>query len=163
MSIRNVIAFAIGMGAILPVYAGVTVTDVWIKTTAPGQTTAAAYLKIKSDAAAKLIGASSPIAKIVQIHEMKVQDNVMHMRSIDSLDLPAGKTVELKPGNYHIMLENIAKPLKQGAMVPLTLTIEGADKQRQSVKVTAQVRATAGMEKHDDMKDMGDMKGMQGI
>jgi len=157
MKIRNVIAFAIAAGITLPAYAAVTVTDAWVKVTAPGQTTGAAYLKIKSDAAAKLVGASSPAAKTTQIHEMKVENNVMQMRPIDALDLPAGKTVELKPGSYHIMLIDIVKPLKVGATVPLTLTIEGTDKHRQTVEVKAQVRAAAAMEKHDDMKDM---KGM---
>ncbi len=162
MNIRNVTAFAIAIGITLPAYAGVTITDAWVKATAPGQTTAAAYLQIKSDDAAKLVGVSSPAAKTTQIHEMKMEGNVMHMRPLDELDLPAGKTVEFKPGSYHIMLTDIVKPLKQGATVPLTLTIEGADKQRQSVEVKAQVRAAPAMEKHDDMKDMGDMKGMGG-
>jgi hypothetical protein len=163
MNIRNVTAFVIAIGITLPAYADVTITDAWVKATAPGQTTAAAYLKIKSDAPAKLIGISSPVAKAVQIHEIKVQDNVMHMRPIDSLDLPAGKTVELKPGAYHIMLENIAEPLKQGATVPLILTIEGTDMQRQSIEVKAEVRSAMPMEKHDDMKDMGNMGGMKGM
>jgi|SRR5208282_941574 len=162
MNIRNVIAFAIASGITLPAYAGVTVTDAWVKATAPGQTTAAAYLQIKSDAAAKLVGVSSPAAKTTQIHEMKMEGNVMQMRPLDALDLPAGKTVEFKPGSYHIMLTDIVKTLKQGATVPLTLTIEGADKQRQTVEVKAQVRAAAAMEKHDNMKEMGDMKGMGG-
>ena len=87
----------------------------------------------------------------------------MQMRAISSLDLPAGKTVEFKPGSYHIMLSEINQPLKPGAAVPLTLTVEGADKQRQSVEVTAQVRAAATMETHDDMKNMGDMNNMKGM
>jgi len=164
MNIRNLTAFAIAIGIAMPIYAaGVTVTDAWVKTTAPGQTTAAAYLQIKSDTPAKLVGASSPAAKIVQIHGMKMQDNVMQMRAISSLDLPAGKTVEFKPGSYHIMLSEINQPLKPGETVPLTLTVEGADKQRQSVEVTAQVRAAATMETHDDMKDTGDMNNMKGM
>ena len=163
MNIRNVIVFAIGMGAIPPVYAGVTVTDAWIRATAPGQTTAAVYLQIKSDAAAKLVSVSSPAARIVQIHEMKMNGGVMQMRAISSLDLPAGKTVELKPGGYHIMLSQISQPLKEGTAVPLTLTVEGVDKKSQMVEIKAQVRAAEAMEKHDDMKDMGDMKGMKGM
>ncbi|HUO44698.1 MAG TPA: copper chaperone PCu(A)C [Burkholderiales bacterium] len=159
MKLCNAAALAIGIIVAMPVYAGVTVSDAWIRATAPGQTSAAVYLQIKSDAAAKLVGASSPAAKTAQIHEMSMQGNVMKMRPIDALDLPAGKTVELKPGGYHVMLENIAKPLKKGATVPVTLTIEGADKQRQSLEVKAEVRE-AQPEKHDDMKGMGDMKDM---
>jgi len=162
MNTRKVTAFILGMGASLTAYAGVTVTDAWVKATAPGQTTAAAYLQIKSDTAAKLVSVTSPAAKLAQIHEMKMSGNVMQMRAIDSLDLPAGKTVELKPGGYHIMLSQLAQPLKEGTTVPLTLTVEGADKKQQTVEVKAAVRSAMTTE-HDDMKDMGDMKGMQGM
>jgi len=162
MNTRKVTAFILGMGASLTAYAGVTVTDAWVKATAPGQTTAAAYLQIKSDTAAKLVSVSSPAAKLAQIHEMKMSGNVMQMRAIDSLDLPADKTVELKPGGYHIMLSQLAQPLKEGTTVPLTLTVEGADKKQQTVEVKAAVRSAMTTE-HDDMKDMGDMKGMKGM
>ena len=162
MNTRKVTAFILGMGASLTAYAGVTVTDAWVKATAPGQTTAAAYLQIKSDTAAKLVSVTSPAAKLSQIHEMKMSGNVMQMRAINSLDLPAGKTVELKPGGYHIMLSQLAQPLKEGTTVPLTLTVEGADKKQQTVEVKAAVRSAMTTE-HDDMKDMGDMKGMQGM
>ena len=69
----------------------------------------------------------------------------MKMRPIDTLNSPAGKTVELKPDSYHIMLTDIIKSLKQGVTL-LTLTIESADKQRQSVQVKAQERVAAMME-----------------
>src|SRR5271154_6894911 len=114
MNIRNVAAFTIAIGITLPAHAVVTVTDAWVKATAPGQTTAAAYLQIKSDAPAKLVGVSSPAAKTTQMHEMKMEGNVMQMRPLDALDLPAGMTVEFKPGANHIMLTDIVKPLKKG-------------------------------------------------
>ena len=163
MNIRKVFVFTVSMCVILPAYAGVTITDAWVKATMPGQTTAAAYLQIKSDAAAKLVGVSSSAAKVVQIHEMKMQGNVMQMRAVDSLDLPAGTAVEFKPGGYHIMLSEISQPLKPGVTVPLTLTIEGTDKRRQTIEVKAEVRSAMAMEKHDDMKDMGNMKDMGGM
>ncbi len=159
MNIRNFTAFAMAIGFSLSAHAGVTVTDAWAKASAPGQTTAAAYMSIKSDTAAKLVGASTKASKSVQIHEMKMQDNVMTMRPIDALDLPAGKTVKLS-GNYHIMLIDITQPLKKGDTFPLTLTIEGADKQRQSVEVKVKVRAAMSMQKHDDMNGIGGMKNM---
>jgi periplasmic copper chaperone A len=157
MNIRNVIALAISMCATLPAYAGVTVNDAWVKVTESGQTTAEAYMLIKSDSAAKLVGVSSTAAKITQIHEMKMQGNEMQMRAIDSLDLPAGRTIEFKPGGYHIMLSGLSQPLVQGATVPLTLTIEDINKQRQSIEVKIEVRNAMPM---GDMKDMGSMKGM---
>jgi hypothetical protein len=160
MIIRTVIAITICMCATLPAYAAVTVTDAWVKITAPGQTAVEAYMQIRSDAAAKLVGVSSPTAKIVQIHEMKMNGNVMQMRAINSIDLPAGQTVVFKPGGYHIMLSEISPPLKPGAMLPLTLTVEDADMHRQSIEVKVEVRSAMSMDKPDDMKDMGGMKGM---
>ncbi len=72
---------------------------------------------------------------------MRLQDNVMKMRPVDKLDLPAGQAVELKPGGYHVMLMDLAKPVKAGDTVPLQLVLEGPDGQRQTVDVQAPVRA----------------------
>ena len=162
MKFRNLFAFAIALGFSLSANAGVTVTDAWARATAPGQTTGAAYLTIKSDGAAKLVGASTPAAKSAQLHEMKTQDNMMKMRPVDSIDLPAGKAVKLS-GDYHIMLMDIIQPLKSGATFPLTLNILGADNKHQSVDVKIQVRDAMPMPKRDDMKDMDGMSGMKGM
>jgi copper(I)-binding protein len=89
----------------------------------------------------KLVSASSPVTPIVEVHEMAMQDNVMRMRQIPALDLPAGKTVELKPGGYHVMLLDLKQQVKEGDTVPLTLVFEGKDGKRESVEVKAPVRA----------------------
>ena len=138
----------------------VTVTNSWVTATMPGQTTAAVYLQIRSEAAAKLIGVSSPVAKVAQMHEMKMNGNVMQMRAINSLDLPAGKTVEFKPGGYHIMLSEINPPLQLGAMVPLILTVECTDMQRKSVEVKAEVRSAMNTKEDKSTNDMGSMEKM---
>ena len=85
--------------------------------------------------------ASSPVAGVTEVHEMKLVDNVMKMRAIPALDLPAGQAVELKPGGYHIMLLDLKQPVAQGGTVPLTLVFEGKDGQRQSQELQAPVRA----------------------
>lgn len=72
---------------------------------------------------------------------MAMQDNVMRMRQIPALQLPAGKTVELKPGSYHVMLLDLKQQVKEGDTVPLTLVFEGKDGKRESVEVKAPVRA----------------------
>jgi copper(I)-binding protein len=76
----------------------------------------------------------------VEIHEMAMDGNVMKMRAIPGLELPAGKTVELKPGGYHVMLMDLKKELKAGDTVPLTLVVEGADKKRETIEVKATVK-----------------------
>jgi periplasmic copper chaperone A len=119
--------------------ADVTVSSAWVRPTAPGQSVAGAYLKITSTVPASLIAVSSTAAKSVEVHEMSMADNVMKMRQVAKLELPAGKTVELKPGGYHLMLIDVAKPLAKGASVPLKLTIEDKGGKRHTVDVKAAV------------------------
>ena len=72
---------------------------------------------------------------------MAVENNVMKMRQIPGLELPAGKAVELKPGGYHVMLMDLKRPMTTGESVPITLVFEDKDKKRQSVEIKAPVRA----------------------
>jgi len=126
--------------------AQVTVDQAWVRATAPGQPVAGAYLKVESAQAAALVAVRTPVTARAEIHEMKMEGGIMKMRPVTRIELPAGKTVELKPGGYHLMLMNIAKPLRAGETVPITLVIEGADKKRQEVEVKAEVRdMTTGM------------------
>ncbi|MCM2253268.1 MAG: copper chaperone PCu(A)C, partial [Ramlibacter sp.] len=69
---------------------------------------------------------ATPVAGVAEVHEMKMEGEVMKMRAVGKLDLPAGRTVELKPGGYHLMLLDLKQPLAQGASVPLTLLLRDA-------------------------------------
>jgi copper(I)-binding protein len=119
--------------------ADVSVSAAWVRPTAPGQNIAGGYLKITSAATAYLMGGSSPIAKAVELHQMSMDINVMKMRPLARLELPAGKPVELKPGSYHLMLIDVARPLVAGDHVPLKLTVEDKSGKRQTIDVTAEV------------------------
>jgi hypothetical protein len=121
--------------------AEVTVTEAWVRGTVAAQKATGAFMKIRSTEDAKLVGAASPSASIVEVHEMAMKDNVMTMRAVDELPLPAGKTVELKPGGYHVMLIDLVKPLATGDKVPVTLTIVGKDGKKSTLEVKAEVRA----------------------
>ncbi len=125
----------------LPALADVTVRDAWIRGTIPGQKVSGAFMQLTSTADAALVEASSPSAKFVEIHEMKKEGDVMKMRAIDRLALPAGKSVALTPGGYHMMLFDLIAPLKAGDVVPLTLTLEDATGRRSTVVVNATVKA----------------------
>ena len=118
-----------------------TVTEPWVRSTVAQQTATGLYAQITSARGGKLVSASSPVAGVVEIHEMKMQGEVMRMRAVTDLDLPAGKTVALKPGGYHLMLLDLKQPLKAGDTVPVTLVVEGAGKGRESIEVKAVVRA----------------------
>jgi len=120
--------------------AQVTVTEPWVRGTVASQMATGAFMKITAAAPARLVGASSPVAGVVEVHEMALVNNVMRMRAVDSLDLPAGKPVELKPGGYHVMLMDLSRDLKEGDTVPVMLVIEQGGKRTQ-VEVKAPVRA----------------------
>jgi len=70
-----------------------------------------------------------------------MEKDVMRMRAVPALALPAGQTVELKPGGYHVMLMDLKAPVKAGEVVPLTLTLESAGGQRSTLDIQAEVRA----------------------
>jgi copper(I)-binding protein len=123
----------------------VVVTDPWVRGTVAGQRATGAFMQLKSPTDTALIGASSPAAKVVEVHEMKMDGSVMKMKAVDRLPVPSGQMVELKPGGYHVMLMELAQPLKAGDTVPVTLTFEDRSGRKQTVEVKAPVRAlTAG-------------------
>lgn len=127
--------------------ANVTITDAWARATMPGQPVSAAYMLITSDTDAKLVGASSPAVPQVEVHEMKMDGDVMIMREVKALDLPKGKAVALEPGGFHIMLMNLKQPIAAGEVVPLTLVIEsGGKKQAVEVKAVARARNSGPMQ-----------------
>ena len=116
-----------------------SVSDAYIRAPQPGSHVAAAYLQIdnKSAAADKLLAVRTAAGE-ASVHEMKMEGSVMRMRTLASgLDVPAGGSVALQPGGFHIMLEKLAKPLTPGDRVPMILSFAKAG----DVPVTFDVRA----------------------
>lgn len=124
--------------------AQVTVKDPWVRGTVAQQSATGLFAQITSARGGKLVAASSPVAGVVEIHEMKMEGSTMRMRALPGLDLPAGKAVELKPGGHHVMLMDLKQPLKAGDTVPVSLVIELPGGQRETVQVQAPVRAMTG-------------------
>ena len=124
----------------LPAHAQVTVKDPWVRATVSQQKATGAFMQITSAQDARLVEAKSPVAGVVEVHEMSMEKDVMKMRAIPELALPAGKAVELKPGGYHVMLMDLKQQMKEGGTVPLTLVIEGKDKKRSTVGVKASIK-----------------------
>ena len=141
----------------------IKVSEPWARTSPMVAGAGAAYMVIENKASAAdfLVGGSSDVAKAVEVHETVAMESVapmestgmgaespmasggmdmgsgmMGMRKIDSLPIPAGGTVELKPGGYHIMLIDLTRELKAGEKIEITLKFEKAG----DVKVTAEVR-----------------------
>ena len=121
-------------------HAQVTVADPWVRTTVAQQKTTAAYMTITSLQGGRLVDASSPVAASAEVHEMKMEGDLMKMRAVDALPLPMGKAVELKPNGYHMMLMGLKAPVKAGDVVPIKLVIEDAKGQRKTVDVKAVAR-----------------------
>lgn len=152
--LRNLISAA-AIGCALPVHAAdIKIDDPWVRGTVAGQMATGAFMAITSKQGAALVSASSPVAGVVEIHTMNMQNGVMTMRPVPRLELPAGKAVQLAPGGYHVMLLDLKQPLKPGETVPITLKLEGKDKALTSLDIKAEVRplnAAApadGMHKH---------------
>lgn len=152
-AIRRILALSLLAGVSFSAVAQTTVEDAWVRTTVPGQPSSGAFMRITADTDSKLLSVSSPVAKDVQIHEMSMNDDVMRMGPVDSVPLPAGKTVSLDPDGYHVMLMGLVRQIKQGDQVPLTLTVEDDKGVRQTLEVTALARAA--MDQMDMSHDHG--------
>lgn len=150
MQKRTLAVFALLAALGLSAHAGdVDVSNVWVRGTVAGQKATGAFMDLKSAAGASLVGASSPVG-VTQVHEMSMDGGVMKMREVSKVELPAGQTVSLKPGGYHVMLMDLKKPLGKGETVPITLKLQGKDGKVSELEVKAEVRplAAAPMEHH---------------
>ncbi|MGA8616184.1 MAG: copper chaperone PCu(A)C [Xanthobacteraceae bacterium] len=136
----------------------IVVEEPYARATPAGALSGIVYMTLdnKTGAADRLIGASSNVAMQVQIHEMSVVNGVMQMRQLaNGLPVPAGESVALKPGGYHVMLIGLKKPLTAGETFPLTLTFEKAG----NISVTVPIKAMGSMQ--NSQGDMGKMNGTQ--
>lgn len=138
-SVRRVVAAILIVSAQMAA-AQVTVLDPWVRGTVEGQTSTGAYMTLKSDKGVRLVTVTSPLAARSSIHEMSMNGNVMRMRTLESLPIPAGSTVALEEGHDHLMLEGLSHALKEGDQIRLTLTFVDASGNKQSVDVQAPVR-----------------------
>ncbi|MEK7876115.1 MAG: copper chaperone PCu(A)C [Pseudomonadota bacterium] len=136
-------AFLIGPRAPALATDAISVSKPWVRATVAGQSVAGAYMDITAWSNAALVGAASPVAAKAELHTISMDGGVMKMRPLDKLDLPAGKTVNLKPGGYHVMLIDVRRELKAGERVPITLTVQDPHGARSTLKVDAEVRAAA--------------------
>ena len=131
---------AITLALALPAAAKVTATDAWVRGTVPAQSSTGAFVTLTSTEDARVVAVTTPAARSASIHESLMQAGRASMRQVDSLALPAGRSVELRPGGYHVMLEDLARPLVAGERVPLSFTIEEKGGRRSKLEVDASVR-----------------------
>lgn len=133
----------LSVAALPAIAADLDVKDAWVRGTVPAQRATGAFMQISSKSGVALTGVTSPVAGVVEMHEMTMDSGTMRMRPLARLEVPAGKTVDLKPGGYHIMLIELKQPLEAGQKVPITLRVESGGKAEQ-VDIQAEVRSLTG-------------------
>ena len=117
------------------------VEGAWVRSTVPGQSGTGAFMRITAHEPLQLVGVQSPVAGVAEVHEMAMEGGVMTMRALPRLELPAHRTVELKPGGYHLMLQDLKQPLAKGSTVPLTLLLRDAKGQPLKLELKVPVAA----------------------
>jgi copper(I)-binding protein len=105
----------------------VLIRNGWVQEGPPSQTITAAYMTIENQTGAdiSLRSASTEVAQTVELHKMELVDGIMKMHRVETIDIPAGGTAELKPGGYHLMVIGLKKELKAGDKVTITLEFSG--------------------------------------
>ncbi len=119
----------------------------YARPTAPAQPTGGGYLSVVNKGSDdRLVSATAPVAQSVQLHSMRMEGDVMRMREVAAIELPAGQTVELKPGGWHLMLIGLKAPLAVGQSFPVRLVFEKAG----TVTVEVKVEAPGAADLHHD-------------
>lgn len=117
--------------------AQVNVERAWVRTTVPSQPSSGAFMHITALRDVRMTSASSPVADVVELHEMKIDNGIMRMRPVDELPMKAGQSIELKSGGYHLMMMGLKRQIKAGEIVPLTLEFKATDGSVSKVEVKA--------------------------
>jgi periplasmic copper chaperone A len=137
---RHIFALALASLVSLPALAQVSVSEPWIRATVPAAKVAGAFMQLKSAKPVKLVEVKSPVAGRVELHQMAMEGQTMRMRAVESIALPAGQTVNLASGGYHVMLFDLQRQLKEGEQVPLTLVVQDAAGKRENVALSVPVK-----------------------
>ena len=131
-----------------PVAEPVKISKAWVRSTVPGQKGTGAFMTLTARTGTRLVGLASPVAGVAEVHEMKMEGDVMKMRAVPALELPAGAAVELKPGGYHVMLMDLKQLLIVGSSVPVTLIFKDGkgieSRQELQLPVASSAAAAAG-------------------
>jgi copper(I)-binding protein len=140
---------ALWVCAAFTVHAQVEVSDAWVRATGQGQKATGVFMNLTAKKATRLVGVKADLTASAEVHEMKMEKDVMKMQAVKALDLPAGQTVALKPGSYHVMLMDLKAPVVEDSQVVLTLLFEDAAgvKTQKEVKAVAKKMGMGGKDK----------------
>lgn len=121
----------------------VKIDGAWARATVPGQKGTGAFMTLTAEQPLRLVAVSSPVAGVSEIHEMKMEGDVMRMRALPALELPAGKAVALRPGGHHLMLMDLKQPLVKDTQVPVTLRFVDAQGKTSEMQLSLPIALAA--------------------
>ena len=144
MNLVRPFVLAAALAAAPAAIAQVAVTDPWVRGTVESQKATGAFMQLTASQPTTLVGVASPVAGVAEVHEMKMDGDVMRMRALpQGLPLPAGQPVALTPGGYHVMLMDLKATLPKDSTIPLTLTFKDAKGVESRVELKLPVATTA--------------------
>jgi len=140
---------ALWVCAAFTAHAQVEVSDAWVRATGQGQKATGVFMNLTAQKATRVVGVKADLTGSAEVHEMKMEKDVMKMQAVKALDLPGGQTVALKPGSYHVMLMDLKAPVAEDSQVVLTLLFEDAAgvKTQKEVKAVAKKMGMGGKDK----------------
>ena len=121
----------------------VKIDGAWARATVPGQKGTGAFMTLTAEQPLRLVAVSSPVAGVSESHEMKMEGDVMRMRALPALELPAGKAVALRPGGHHLMLMDLKQPLVKDTQVPVTLRFVDAQGKTSEMQLSLPIALVA--------------------
>ena len=146
-AVRSALAAAMLVAA-ASAFAQVKIDNPWVRAAVPGQLSTGAFFDATSARDASIVKVESPVAGVVEVHVSEMKGDLMTMRAVPSVALPANKAVRFAPGGYHVMLMDLKQPVKNGESVPLKVTVEYPDKKQETIDVKAAVRGVGTSEQH---------------
>ena len=134
---KPVEATRVGKANTAIVAGGLVIKNAWVQEGPPSQKVTAAFMLIENHSAneVSLVAAKTSAARVTEIHNTVVENEVMRMRKVDKLVVPANGSVELKPGGYHLMMIGLSKPLAEGDKVQFTLEFSDSEKKTLTIPV----------------------------
>jgi copper(I)-binding protein len=151
-AVKPLLALGLALFALPAMASTVKVDHPWVRATAPGQEVAGAYMDLTADADMTLVAAESKAARKVELHTMSMEGGVMVMRPVESIALPKGKTVSLKPGGLHVMLIGLNGQIKEGDKTAITLLVKDTGGKTLKLRVEAPAMAGGQPMSHDHME-----------
>jgi copper(I)-binding protein len=136
---KTIIALLLAVSAPFAL-AQVTVSDAWIRATVPAAKSTGLFMRIKSKQDAQLVEVRSSVAGVAEIHQMRMDGQMMRMHAVPAIDLRAGETVNLAAGGYHVMLMDLKRQMKEGETVPVTLVIRKKGSKNETIALDVTVK-----------------------